>query len=123
MNVIFLSAIIGAITFKYVRALSVNAHKMISYSSDEDDHHEHFYAQNPHQRRTFDRLDKEKASNEVNLEKSRKSGTKRYTVDPDPEVLDSYDFFYKTTKSLLVLFQIMGVMPIERSGVALTTFR
>ncbi|XP_057663906.1 gustatory and odorant receptor 22-like [Diorhabda carinulata] len=33
---------------------------------------------------------------------------------PDPELLDHYDNFYHTTKSLLVLFQIMGIMPIER---------
>lgn len=33
----------------------------------------------------------------------------------DPELLDKHDSFYHTTKSLLVLFQIMGVMPIHRS--------
>ncbi|XP_059617236.1 gustatory and odorant receptor 22 [Phlebotomus argentipes] len=33
----------------------------------------------------------------------------------DPELLDYHDSFYKTTKSLLVLFQIMGIMPIMRS--------
>ncbi|XP_015837537.1 gustatory and odorant receptor 22 [Tribolium castaneum] len=43
--------------------------------------------------------------------------------EPDPELLDRYDNFYQTTKSLLVLFQIMGVMPIERSGKGRTTFR
>ncbi|KAJ3638349.1 hypothetical protein MTP99_001725 [Tenebrio molitor] len=43
--------------------------------------------------------------------------------EPDPELLDQYDNFYQTTKSLLVLFQIMGVMPIERSGKGKTTFR
>ena len=32
----------------------------------------------------------------------------------DIDLLDKYDSFYKTTKSLLVLFQIMGVMPIAR---------
>lgn len=43
--------------------------------------------------------------------------------EPDPELLDQYDNFYQTTKSLLVLFQIMGVMPIERSSLGKTTFR
>lgn len=44
----------------------------------------------------------------------------------DPDLLDKHDSFYHTTKSLLVLFQLMGVMPIMRSppGVkmARTTF-
>lgn len=31
------------------------------------------------------------------------------------DLLDKYDSFYYTTKSLLVLFQIMGIMPIMRS--------
>lgn len=34
----------------------------------------------------------------------------------DPDVMDKRDSFYHTTKSLLVLFQIMGVMPIMRSS-------
>ncbi|XP_046977905.1 gustatory and odorant receptor 22-like [Vanessa cardui] len=34
--------------------------------------------------------------------------------DKDGELLDQHDSFYITTKSLLVLFQIMGVMPIMR---------
>lgn len=36
-------------------------------------------------------------------------------VEMDVELLDKHDSFYHTTKSLLVLFQIMGVMPIMRS--------
>lgn len=32
----------------------------------------------------------------------------------DGELLDKHDSFYMTTKSLLVLFQITGVMPIMR---------
>lgn len=43
--------------------------------------------------------------------------THRPEHEPDDELLeklDHYDNFYDTTKSLLVLFQIMGVMPIER---------
>lgn len=42
--------------------------------------------------------------------------------NPDPELLHQYDNFYQTTKSLLVLFQIMGVMPIERD-IGKTTYR
>lgn len=34
----------------------------------------------------------------------------------DAEALDKHDSFYHTTKSLLILFQIMGVMPIMRSA-------
>ncbi|XP_067620228.1 gustatory and odorant receptor 21a-like [Eurosta solidaginis] len=33
----------------------------------------------------------------------------------DAHLLDEHDSFYKTTKSLLVLFQIMGIMPIHRN--------
>lgn len=44
-------------------------------------------------------------------------------VDEDPQLLYDFDNFYKTTKSLLVLFQVMGVMPIERSALGVTTFR
>ncbi|BFF95595.1 gustatory and odorant receptor 21a [Drosophila madeirensis] len=39
---------------------------------------------------------------------------KQETVD-DPLELDRHDSFYQTTKSLLVMFQIMGVMPIHRN--------
>lgn len=35
--------------------------------------------------------------------------------DLDPHAMDEHDSFYHTTKSLLVLFQIMGIMPIMRS--------
>lgn len=38
------------------------------------------------------------------------------------EILHHHDNFYHTTKSLLILFQIMGVMPIERE-VGRTTYR
>lgn len=36
-------------------------------------------------------------------------------LEMNPDMLDKYDSFYHTTKSLLVLFQIMGIMPIMRS--------
>ncbi|XP_018794804.1 PREDICTED: gustatory and odorant receptor 21a-like [Bactrocera latifrons] len=39
---------------------------------------------------------------------------KQSTLD-DARLLDEHDSFYKTTKSLLVLFQIMGIMPIHRN--------
>lgn len=37
-------------------------------------------------------------------------------VELNVDLLDEHDSFYHTTKSLLVLFQIMGVMPIMRSA-------
>lgn len=36
-------------------------------------------------------------------------------VEMDVDLLDAHDSFYITTKSLLNLFQIMGIMPIQRS--------
>lgn len=33
----------------------------------------------------------------------------------DPDDMDEHDSFYFTTRSLLVMFQIMGIMPIQRS--------
>ncbi|RLZ02222.1 Gustatory receptor 24 [Cephus cinctus] len=48
-----------------------------------------------------------------------------YNEDRPPEIdaklLDEHDHFYDDTKALLVLFQIMGVMPIQR-GQGVTTF-
>lgn len=45
-------------------------------------------------------------------------------IEMDVDLLDKHDSFYKTTKSLLNLFQIMGIMPIQRSppGKLLTNF-
>lgn len=40
---------------------------------------------------------------------------RKMKVQADVNLLDHHDSFYHTTKSLLVLFQIMGVMPIVRS--------
>ncbi|XP_044744506.1 gustatory and odorant receptor 22-like [Coccinella septempunctata] len=51
------------------------------------------------------------------------SASAKEKVDQDPDLLEKYDSFYHTTKSLLVLFQIMGVMPIERASKGNTTFR
>lgn len=49
------------------------------------------------------------------------------SIMDDPNLLDHHDSFYHTTKSLLVMFQIMGVMPIKRNppipGHERTTFR
>lgn len=36
--------------------------------------------------------------------------------ETNPKILDSYDSFYRTTKTLLVLFQYMGVVPISRKS-------
>lgn len=41
----------------------------------------------------------------------------------DAEMQDKYDSFYRTTKSLLQLFQIMGIMPIMRSPSGTTNER
>lgn len=51
---------------------------------------------------------------------------RKETIEEDVDILDKYDSFYYTTKSLLVMFQMMGIMPIMRTprGVQLprTTF-
>lgn len=53
--------------------------------------------------------------------------TRKQSTADDPLLLDEYDSFYHTTKSLLVLFQIMGIMPIRRNppkrGVERTSFK
>ncbi|XP_046492192.1 gustatory and odorant receptor 22-like [Neodiprion pinetum] len=41
--------------------------------------------------------------------------------EQDGKLLDKFDHFYDDTKVLLILFQIMGVMPIQR-GIGTTTF-
>ncbi|KAF5283827.1 hypothetical protein FQA39_LY04647 [Lamprigera yunnana] len=83
--------------------------------------HDNYFVQNPHQRILADKLYNKRLSDVTDGLST--ASIRGFTDNPDPEILDNYDFFYKTTKSLLVLFQIMGVMPIERSGVAQTTFR
>lgn len=75
-------------------------------------------ARNPHQK--F--VDYLKPQDEGQKGRRRPSEINREVDEEDPELLDKYDSFYITTKSLLVLFQIMGVMPIERSGLGNTTF-
>ncbi|XP_074037373.1 gustatory and odorant receptor 22 isoform X2 [Leptinotarsa decemlineata] len=76
-----------------------------------------FNRKNPHQLRCI-------PHNLLPQQKILVTGTPAFkTVNQiDPEVLHQYDNFYHTTKSLLVLFQIMGVMPIERE-VGRTTYR
>nr|XP_023020025.1 gustatory and odorant receptor 22-like [Leptinotarsa decemlineata] len=76
-----------------------------------------FNRKNPHQLRCI-------PHNLLPPQKILVTGTPAFkTVNQiDPEVLHQYDNFYHTTKSLLVLFQIMGVMPIERE-VGRTTYR
>lgn len=76
---------------------------------------------NPHQKRVQDENLKGtrfKINSDTLSAKSQ-----RNEIEPDPELLEEYDNFYQTTKSLLVLFQIMGVMPIERPTKGKTTFR
>ncbi|KAF7287900.1 gustatory and odorant receptor 22-like [Rhynchophorus ferrugineus] len=53
---------------------------------------------------------------------SARSQNQNEKEDLDFNDLEKYDNFYHTTKSLLVLFQVMGVMPIERNK-GHTTFR
>ncbi|KAI4467823.1 invertebrate gustatory receptor [Holotrichia oblita] len=74
-------------------------------------------ARNPHQRKIEGNVKAQRLS-DAGLENSAKGDS-----EPDPELLEQFDSFYQTTKSLLVLFQIMGVMPIERSAKGITTFR
>lgn len=74
---------------------------------------------NPHQRRHHDQKNKF-----ITQIRSATSGVRlSRDMEPDPAMLEKYDNFYQTTKSLLVLFQIMGVMPIERSELGKTTYR
>lgn len=55
-------------------------------------------------------------------ELAKTPSSQRGSDQPDPEIVHHYDNFYHTTKSLLILFQIMGVMPIERQ-IGRTTYR
>lgn len=70
----------------------------------------------PHQR-------KQKAQMIASIRSASGVSRNKDKYEPDPMLLDQYDSFYQTTKSLLVLFQIMGVMPIERSEIGKTTYR
>ncbi|KAL7015856.1 hypothetical protein ACKWTF_016702 [Chironomus riparius] len=85
---------------------------------------------NPHQRQILE--DTKRVRDQLDqLERQRGFGTPNLYVRKaeetfDPDEMDESDSFYKTTKSLLVLFQLMGVMPIMRSikgsGQERTTF-
>lgn len=74
---------------------------------------------NPHQRQILE--DTKRVRDQLDqLERQRGFGTPNLYVRKteeqfDPDEMDKRDSFYHTTKSLLVLFQIMGVMPIMRS--------
>nr|CAH7727297.1 unnamed protein product [Callosobruchus chinensis] len=78
------------------------------------------YHKNPHQRTVVEKLKKEHAKNSV-IQVTGTPATAEKDDTNQPEILHYYDEFYHTTKSLLVLFQIMGVMPIERE-VGKTTY-
>ncbi|XP_001848097.2 gustatory and odorant receptor 22 [Culex quinquefasciatus] len=73
---------------------------------------------NPNQRQQLEDNRRIKEQMEQ-LQKENASPTRLYLrkmkVQADVNLLDHHDSFYHTTKSLLVLFQIMGVMPIVRS--------
>lgn len=64
----------------------------------------------------------EKIKNKNVEDLAKSPSSKRSSDQIDPHILHNYDNFFRTTKSLLVLFQIMGVMPIER-GIGRTTYR
>lgn len=75
---------------------------------------------NPHQRQLWE--DTRRVKDQIEqLERQRGIGSPRdlYVRNKeekfDSDELDKRDSFYHTTKSLLVLFQIMGVMPIMRN--------
>ncbi|CAG9860810.1 unnamed protein product [Phyllotreta striolata] len=69
---------------------------------------------NPHQRTNFQRQNLPVIEVETPTEDEMQI--------TEAEILHYYDDFYHTTKSLLVLFQVMGVMPIERE-LGHTTYR
>lgn len=71
-----------------------------------------FRARNPHQRTTQNINQNLRQSQIVDVAVTPEANDRN---NPESDVLDHYDNFYHTTKSLLVLFQIMGVMPIERN--------
>lgn len=72
---------------------------------------------NPNQRQELENRKR------INIKMSRATNSGRLQHDfhvreqwqeTNAKILDSYDSFYRTTKALLVLFQIMGVVPISR---------
>lgn len=75
---------------------------------------------NPHQRQILEDTKRVKEQIEQ-MERNRGIGSptdlyvRKSEEKFDPDEMDELDSFYHTTKSLLVLFQIMGVMPIMRS--------
>lgn len=76
---------------------------------------------NPYQNQ-HDTIDFHTIRNKNVAELAKTPSSLRGSDQPDPEIVHHYDNFYHTTKSLLILFQIMGVMPIERQ-IGRTTYR
>ncbi|CRL01286.1 CLUMA_CG014388, isoform A [Clunio marinus] len=71
---------------------------------------------NPHQRIFLEDTKRVKEKIEqLNHGNGLNSFMRKEEEASDPDEMDKRDSFYHTTKSLLVLFQIMGVMPIQRS--------
>ncbi|CAO1392119.1 unnamed protein product [Diamesa serratosioi] len=77
---------------------------------------------NPHQRKLLE--DTNRIKDKINqLNQLNKDGIgspsslyiRKKVIEMNPDLLDKHDSFYHSTKSLLVLFQIMGIMPIMRS--------
>lgn len=79
---------------------------------------ENTYHVNPFQRHA--RISVKKRLSRGNIEEE---GVEKLEEKPTEDDLWQHDSFYRDTKSLLVLFQIMGVMPIERSTIGTTTYR
>lgn len=84
---------------------------------------------NPNQRQQLEderRLQDKLQGLNKNGNRNSQSYIRKENIEEDVNILDKYDSFYYTTKSLLVMFQIMGIMPIMRTprGVQLprTTF-
>lgn len=71
-----------------------------------------FHMDNPHQKQSKTDLRKRLSQADITNPETEDADEK-----PTEEQLWKHDSFYRDTKSLLVLFQIMGVMPIERSSI------
>lgn len=74
-----------------------------------------YHMDNPHQKHVRDSIRKRLSKADI-----EDHGGELETDVPTEHQLWEHDSFYRDTKSLLNLFQLMGVMPIERSGLGKT---
>ncbi|KAG6446002.1 hypothetical protein O3G_MSEX004223 [Manduca sexta] len=85
----------------------------ISGTMNKDNHRFRIY--NPHQHERVRKTDASRKSDGKDIKDyEAKDVYGPQITAKDGPLLDKHDSFYLTTKSLLVLFQIMGVMPIMR---------